>query len=215
MNDLNNKRFGHLIVLEQAPKIGNDHHLVWLCQCDCGNTIVVRGFQLTTGKKTHCGCQNSNVIDLTGKKFGRLKVIKFDGLDKNKNALWICLCDCGREIVVNGSSLRNGLTKSCGCLKLEMNAADMPDRKKKDIVEGTSLGKIRSKNNQQNNTSGHKGVSKHSQMDKWVANISFQGERIYLGLFDDLNDAIEARKKAEKIYFQPMIKKYSKPKIPG
>lgn len=215
MKDLTNKRFGDLLVLEEAPKIGNDHHLAWLCQCDCGTTIVVRGFQLTTGKKTHCGCQTSNVIDLTGKKFGRLTVIKFGGLDKYKNALWSCLCDCGNEIVVNGSSLRNELTKSCGCLKLEMNAADMPERRKKDIVDGTSLGKIKSTNIQRNNTSGHKGVSKHSQMDKWVANISFQGERIYLGLFDDLNDAIEARKKAEKIYFQPVIKKYSKPKIPG
>lgn len=209
MKELTNQRFDHLLVLEQAPKIGKDTHIAWICQCDCGNTVIVRGFQLTCGRKTHCGCQTkSNVIDLKDMKYGRLTVKEYAGLDKFKVALWLCRCDCGEEIVVQGANLRNGLTKSCGCLKWEMNAADMPERKKKDIVDGTSLGKIQSKVNPKNNTSGHKGVSRHSKLNKWVANISFQGERIYLGLFDELEDAIEARKKAEEIYFKPIIEKY-------
>lgn len=107
-----------------------------------------------------------------------------------------------------GVTLRDGRTQSCGCLKLEMNAADMPNRRKKDLIEKTSLGKIKSTNNQKNNTSGYKGVSRHSQLEKWVANISFNEKRIYLGLFDDLEKAIEARKKAEEIYFKPIIEKY-------
>jgi hypothetical protein len=47
-------------------------------------------------------------------------------------------------------------------------------------------------------------------LNKWVANISFQGKRIYLGLFDELEEAIEVRKKAEEIYFKPVIEKYKK-----
>lgn len=211
MKYLTNQRFGDLLVLDQAPKIEKDHHIAWLCKCDCGNTIVVRGFQLTSGKKTHCGCQTkSNIIDIIGKRFGRLTVIESAGLDKYNNALWLCKCDCGEEVTKKGVTLRDGRTQSCGCLKLEMNATDMPERRKKDNVEGTSLGRIQSKSIPINNTSGYKGVSRHSQLDKWVATISFQGKRIYLGLFDELDEAIEAREKAEEFYFLPVIKKYSK-----
>lgn len=166
---------------------------------------------MTSGKKTHCGCKTkSNIIDLTDKTFGRLTVVKYVGLDKYNNALWLCRCECKNEIVVKGINLRNSRTRSCGCLKLEMNAADMPDKRKKDLVEGTSLGKIKSNIIPQNNTSGYRGVSRHSKLDKWVANISFNGKRIYLGLFDDTDDAIKARKKAEEIYFKPIIEKYKK-----
>lgn len=35
--------------------------------------------------------------------------------------MWECLCICGETIVTSGSSLRNGSTKSCGCLKREGN----------------------------------------------------------------------------------------------
>jgi hypothetical protein len=211
MKDLTNQRFIHLLVLERAPNIGKDTHCAWLCRCDCGNIITVRGYQLTSGKKTHCGCKTkSNIIDLTGKTFGRLTVLKRVGLDQSKNVLWLCRCECGKEITVKSPSLRNGRTRSCGCLKLEKNAADMPDRKQKDVVDGTSLGRIQSSVISKNNTSGHKGVSKHSQLDKWVANIGFQGKRIHLGLFDNLEDAIEARKKAEEVYYKPVIEKYKK-----
>lgn len=88
MKDLTNKRFFNLLVLEQANKIEKDKHRAWLCLCDCGNTVVVRGYQLTSGKKTHCGCQTkSNIIDMIGKQFGRLTVIESAGIDKYNNAL--------------------------------------------------------------------------------------------------------------------------------
>nr|WP_320025019.1 hypothetical protein [uncultured Acetobacterium sp.] len=84
----------------------------------------------------------------------------------------------------------------------------MPDRKKKDIIAGTSLGKIKNKVKQKNITCGVRGVSQHSGNDKWVANINFQRKRIYLGLFDEFEDGIEAWKKPEEIYFQPVIEKH-------
>lgn len=57
--------------------------------------------------------------DLTGKRFGRLVVIGRDQNDKNGNARWTCICDCGRTSVSYGSQLRNGRTQSCGCLHRE------------------------------------------------------------------------------------------------
>ena len=57
--------------------------------------------------------------DLTGKKFGRLTVIKrsFPN-NKYNHSRWLCRCDCGRTKVVMGSSLIQGNTKSCGCLRI-------------------------------------------------------------------------------------------------
>ena len=64
-----------------------------------------------------------NLIDLTGKKFGRLKVISILKERGNKNQIkWKCVCDCGNNHIVTGESLRAGKTKSCGCLKKEMKA---------------------------------------------------------------------------------------------
>lgn len=60
----------------------------------------------------------SELIDLTGKTFGRLHVVKLNCI--KREARWECLCDCGKIVVVRGSSLRSGHTTSCGCLLEEM-----------------------------------------------------------------------------------------------
>lgn len=57
--------------------------------------------------------------DETGKRYGRLTVIRFDHTGKTRGAYWFCKCDCGCTTVAKGNSLRNGKTKSCGCLKRE------------------------------------------------------------------------------------------------
>jgi len=54
------------------------------------------------------------LIDMTGKRIGRLTVISYSG----PPGLWNVRCDCGTEKIIRGSSLRSG-TKSCGCLDLE------------------------------------------------------------------------------------------------
>ena len=60
-------------------------------------------------------------IDLTGKKFGRLTVIsKSYKRDKSGNVYWNCKCDCGKEVEVRGRNLKDGHTKSCGCIKNEL-----------------------------------------------------------------------------------------------
>lgn len=62
-------------------------------------------------------------IDITGQKFSRLMVIAEAGYHTKQNGQktlkWLCKCDCGNEHIVIGSKLKNGHTKSCGCLKIE------------------------------------------------------------------------------------------------
>lgn len=56
------------------------------------------------------------VDDLRKRKFGKLTALDFVGQDKFGNALWDCVCECGRHKVVRASSLKSGSTKSCGCV---------------------------------------------------------------------------------------------------
>ena len=62
------------------------------------------------------------VYDLTGQKFGRLIVIKRVENAKDKQAQWLCQCECGNTVVVKSIYLRTGDTRSCGCFKRERTA---------------------------------------------------------------------------------------------
>ena len=53
--------------------------------------------------------------ELAGQRFGRITVIKLQGLDKHKSRLWECKCDCGKTSYVRSSDLINGKVVSCGC----------------------------------------------------------------------------------------------------
>lgn len=59
------------------------------------------------------------LIDLTGQKFGRLTVLNRNILINSRITKWDCLCDCGSPKTVDGSKLKSGHTKSCGCYNLE------------------------------------------------------------------------------------------------
>ena len=75
-----------------------------------------QGFQ-----KEHNRPYKGNLIDMVGKRFGRLIVIKrIYPNTKNREKRWLCKCDCGDEKIVRGWSLRNGDTQSCGCLQKEV-----------------------------------------------------------------------------------------------
>ncbi len=83
----------------------------------------------------------------------------------------------------------------------------------KQMVTGTNLGRIQNKTMQRNNTSGCTGVSFHRGKGQWYARIRLQGKTYNLGYFDDIEDAIAARKKAEKQYFDGFIDHISRKKI--
>lgn len=63
------------------------------------------------------------LIDLAGKRFGRLVVIRRVENKSTRHAKWLCLCDCGMETQSLGQSLRSGESSSCGCLRSEQIVA--------------------------------------------------------------------------------------------
>lgn len=57
-------------------------------------------------------------VDLTGQRFGKLAVLENAGFVKSHHGTqWLCKCDCGNTKIIFGSSLKNGLTTSCGCYR--------------------------------------------------------------------------------------------------
>ena len=70
-------------------------------------------------------------IDLTAQRFGRLLVQGCVGSNKHGVRLWRCACDCGQQTVVQRGNLTGGNTRSCGCLKREMDSARLAEQNQK------------------------------------------------------------------------------------
>lgn len=82
-------------------------------------------------------------IPMLGRRFGRL-VVASAAESGERGKRWRCVCDCGRAIVADGSSLRIGYTLSCGCLRREnarrnghRAALDADSRQKFNIPKGS------------------------------------------------------------------------------
>lgn len=119
--------FGRLTVLSRdtSKPSGTGKSAYWLCKCDCGTIVSVRSDKLQKGIIQSCGCLARDVHsklflkDLTGQIFGKLTVLERDSskpMGKACFAYWKCQCACGNIVSVRGDHLRNGTTKSCGCI---------------------------------------------------------------------------------------------------
>ena len=58
-------------------------------------------------------------VDLTGKQFGRLKVIHKNETKRYGRTAWVCKCQCGNTIIATTDNLNRGNTTSCGCKRIE------------------------------------------------------------------------------------------------
>ena len=114
-------RFTRLVVIELAEPSPSGKPR-WKCRCDCGSITQPEAYKLRSGSTKSCGCLQKETtskrsgIDLTGQRFGRLTVIERAGLTSIGGYRWKCQCDCGNISYPPASSLRNGKTRSCGCL---------------------------------------------------------------------------------------------------
>jgi hypothetical protein len=75
---------------------------------------------------------------LVGKKFERLTVLEFVGVDNHGKSKWKCRCDCGVEKIVRRNNLVSGSTKSCGCLRNEKLKAQTQRTKHGHKIKGKS-----------------------------------------------------------------------------
>lgn len=107
---------------------------LYKCRCDCGNYTIANAHNLSRGYKKSCGCLRgkNTFVDLTGEKFGMLTVLNRSENKNNSHVLYNCLCECGNTKIADAYNLKNGITKSCGCV------SDMP----RHDLNNTRLSKI-------------------------------------------------------------------------
>lgn len=117
-NDILGQKFNKLVAIERGT---NGPTGKWLFRCDCGTEKWINKHNVIYGKTTSCGCAflaggHARLQDITGKRFGRLVVQSLK--ERVLKTKWLCLCDCGNEIVVDGGNLASKHTTSCGCLRI-------------------------------------------------------------------------------------------------
>lgn len=100
----------------------------------------------------------SNVARITGEKFGRLRVISRNGSNKRGLARWMCECDCGRTLTVDGSALRNGNTTSCGC-SMEKSNGEAKSRTTEYSCWESMISRCENKNNKYWHNYGGRGIT--------------------------------------------------------
>ena len=122
--------YGYLTVINRAEN-DKEGRAQWLCQCKCGNQVVVRGKALRNGNTKSCGCYQreraaqsnmDRVGSLVGKKFGKLTVICENGFithtSGKRSRIYYCECDCGNIVpAAQHQYLMCGDLTSCGCIR--------------------------------------------------------------------------------------------------
>lgn len=133
VEDLTGQVFGRWTVVMRAEdrlnKAGR-RITMWHCRCVCGNEKDVSASSLKAGSSQSCGCLKSDQLnsrtpieEIVGQKFGRWTVVgpgePYTSPGGRSFTRLHCICKCGNESDVSERDLRKGLSKSCGCYRLE------------------------------------------------------------------------------------------------
>ena len=206
--DITGQRFGRLTAIEPlkdpAPGLGQQYKL-WKCRCDCGNISNVYYWNLVKGHTRSCGCLKSP--DLTGKRFGLLTVLRRSERTaprgKRRVPLWECRCDCGAITYKATDVLTNASQNSCAqcASKHAVKAA----REAAGYIDGTQISRIKDRKLSAANSSGVRGVYFEKKSNKWRARLRFKGKIMDFGSYERFEDAVAARKAAEKEYFDTFL----------
>ena len=113
--NLTHQIFGYLRVLRPG-RLDGRRRVYWVCRCRCGVEKEIRSDALRAdGGTRSCGCLRIAAVKALGhhhppdERFSRLVIIKQAGTIKKRGRVYLCLCDCGEKVKVQGQHLRDGL----------------------------------------------------------------------------------------------------------
>ena len=217
------KRFGRLVVTRLSENTsGKRKRLMYYCDCDCGKKDVeVVGEKLRNGHTKSCGCYAKDRASETHKKYNEYDLTGEYGIGWTTNTnqeFYFDLEDYDLIKSYTWLEMKNGYIFAhpnkddyIYLHRLIMNPSDdeIVDHKKhrlfdnrKDFLRiGNQSQNMMNASKRIDNTSGTTGISQLSRDGKWSAEIQFNNKKIRLGIFEDLEDAIKARKEAEEKYF--------------
>lgn len=127
----------------------------------------------------------SKAIDLTGKRFDMLTVVKRLENAEGGITRWECLCDCGNKTIVRGGNLRSGVVKSCGC-KRHLPAHNRTHQMSKTRIYRTWAGMIQrctNPNHKSYKDYGEKGIT---VCNEWLDFENFRDWALQNGYSDNL-----------------------------
>ena len=129
---------------------------------------------------------------MINKRFGRLVVQAKTDKRENGRIVWLCKCDCGNTVEVTTTYLNNGDTRSCGCLKKELDQKHLRDEYDNKRIDGVAMHLFGEKPRKDSST-GYRGVSRYytrvSKQERYRAWITVDGKRYYKSGFKTANDA--------------------------
>lgn len=211
------QRWGRLVAISPMgyqTKVWNgkkDRKALWLFRCDCGKQKIMPINNVRYNNVRSCGClamehvANLRKANIAGQQFGRLTAIRpTEKRTKNGSIVWELSCECGNIVFKTVNELKTGRVLSCGCLYKETRSQCTSYRK--DFIENTSISSmVASKRPCASNKSGYTGVFLNKRNGRWQAYITYQRKRYDLGSFIEMDEAIQARKAAEKKLHDPVI----------
>lgn len=127
------QHFGNLTVIEETDQ-RNNKSIIWKCQCECGNIVYYSTKNLRSDGIISCPdcghkrAPNTNLKEnIIGKKFNHLTVIEATKQHSGGKLLYKCECDCLKKNIIYATctDLKNGHTKSCGCIKIKYKIGDI------------------------------------------------------------------------------------------
>jgi len=218
--DLTGKTFGTLTVLKRGENRNERKHTVyWTCKCQCGNIVNVCGDKLKNQKTCSHSCK-CNIGKEMITKSGR-KIIKHGFSNTRLHKIWrdmicrcysknnyhgewyrergITICDEWKNDFIKfyNWAVENGYNDNLTIERINNNKGYSPDNCKWE----TMLEQCHNKGLSKLNKSGVSGVTKRKDSGKWRVSITNNYEKINIGTFSDFNDAVFARKEAERIYW--------------
>ena len=223
------KVFERLTVIEQAEDYispSGRHYARWLCECNCEerNRVLVLGQSLKSKQTKSCGCLHKESAAELGRKSKKNNEYRFytdivygkcfnddvefcfslDDFNVLSQFCWVL--DKSNGYLVARDAATNKKVYMHQLICKTNNQVDHINRNRMDNRR-ENLRPVTQQENRFNNslrtdnTSGIIGVCWHKQTMKWMAQIQVDNTNINLGIYNQFDDAIIARLKAELKYF--------------
>ena len=218
-------KFGRLTVLEQAG-VNKHRSRLWKCVCDCGSEVVVSTPSLRSGNTKSCGCLHKDSMKEAGAKHRAHNLYDLSqpfgiGFTSDGRRFFFDKEDYPLIAKYTWSFNDQGYVISCPygetvrLHRLVMNAPrntdvhhinQCPEDNRKANLECVSHARnIQLSKRSTANTSGFRGVSWDKAKKKWLASIACNGKAYFLGRFEAIEDAVEARRQGELKYFGEVL----------
>lgn len=206
--DITGEKYGKLTVIERA-KNSKCNRVQWLCECECGKHTVVTSNGLRTGKTRSCGCLYGE--DYAKHSLSRTRQYSiFRGMylrcyePSSPSYKWygaegVRICD---EWLEDFKSFYNWSLKSGYKDDLTIDRIDnTKDYSPENCKWSDRYEQARNQRSLSRGTSGVRGVKWNAARRKWEVSLSYKGKRHYLGLYENLEEAVNIRKEAENKYW--------------